>query len=133
MRVAAQPDLYDAGGDVPRLRGTRCTACGRASFPPITIGCDSCGAPEDRLQSADLAATGLLHSIATVHRHHGQPPAPFTVAEVLLEDGPLVRAMVAPGSEGLRIGESVTGIWQVIRTDDAGNDVVEPAFMAAAQ
>lgn len=129
MRVPAQPDLYGANTDAPILIGSRCGACGRVSFPRLSIGCDSCGAPEDRLERSELTATGVVHSVATVHLHQGKPEAPFSVAEIRLDDGPLIRGMVAPEASGLRVGDRVSGAWQVILVDDQGNEVVEPAFV----
>ncbi len=134
MKIAAQPELYAPSADSPRLRGTACSRCGRVSFPPLTLGCDACGAPESCLEPVSLATTGRVHSIATVHRHRGEPPAPFTVAEVRLDAGPLVRAMVATGAaHELRVGDQVRGVWQTVRVDDDGNDIVEPSFAGTAQ
>ncbi len=132
MRVAAKPDLYSPDGEEPALRGTRCGACGRVCFPPLTIGCDACGGPENQLELVALATAGEVHSIATVHRHRGEPAAPFVVADIRLDDGPLIRAMVASDTgDELRIGDRVQGTWQIRRIDDDGNDVVEPAFTRA--
>ncbi len=134
MRVAAQPDLYDPTPDDPLLLGTACGGCGRVSFPPLTLGCDACGAPDEQLQPTTLATVGCIHSIATVHRHRGEPPAPFTVAEIQLAEGSLIRAMVAAESaQELRIGDHVRGVWQTVRIDTDGNEVVEPAFTATIQ
>ncbi|HWC85656.1 MAG TPA: hypothetical protein VG388_03890 [Solirubrobacteraceae bacterium] len=60
---------------------------------PLPRGCDVCAANEDRLEPADLAATGIVHSFATVHL--GKPAPPFSVADVRLDDGPLIRGMVS--------------------------------------
>lgn len=133
MRVPAQPDLYRANGDAPTLLGSRCAECGRVSFPALTIGCDVCGAAEEPLKGVELVAAGLLHSIVTVHRHQGEPRAPFSVAEIRLDDGPLIRAMVAPDASGLRIGDRVSGTWRLIRLDSEGDEVVEPVFVRAAK
>jgi hypothetical protein len=131
MRVPAQPGLYGVDRDEPVLRGSRCAACGRVSYPALAIGCDVCGASEDRLEPADLAATGVVHSFATVHLHRGEPAAPFSVAEVRLDDGPLIRGMVSAATPALRAGARVAATWAVTKVDDDGNDVVEPAFVEA--
>lgn len=132
MRVPAKPDLYSPDGEDPALRGTRCGACRRVTFPPLTIGCDACGGPEEQLEPATLAMAGAVHSIATVHRHRSETAPAFVVAEIRLDDGPLIRAMIAAGAgDELRIGDRVQGTWQLLRVDDDGNDVVEPAFTKA--
>jgi hypothetical protein len=114
------------------LRGGRCAVCGRVSYPALAIGCDRCGAGEDRLEPVDLAATGVVHSFATVHLHRGEPAAPFSVAEVRLDGGPLIRAMVSATTPALRIGARVSATWAVARMDEDGKDVFEPVFAEAA-
>ena len=128
MRVAAHPRLYDPLPDVPALNGTRCARCGRAYFPPIGVGCEICGAPPEDLLPTTVAGTGTIHALAQVHLHHGAPETPFTIAEIALDAGPLIRAMVHPESPPLRIGIPVTARWNTVGTDDAGAAIVEPAF-----
>jgi uncharacterized OB-fold protein len=101
------------------------------SFPALSIGCDRCGASEERLESVHLPAVGEVHSFATVYMQHGQPTEPFTVAEIGLDGGPLIRAMVAHDSPALRVGDRVSGEWVVAQIDDVGNDLVEPVFTTA--
>jgi uncharacterized protein len=130
VRVPAHPRLYDAQPDVPVLNGTRCRRCRTAYFPPMDIGCEVCGATDDDLQPTLLAAAGVVHSLAEVHVHQGTTVTPFTIAEVLLAAGPLIRAMLAPGCR-VGIGDSVSAVWSVAHRDDAGDDVVEPVFAPA--
>ena len=130
MRVAAHPDLFDAEPESPSLRATRCEECGRVAFPPLAIGCDVCGALESQLTPIEIAAAGVVHASATVHRHFGEPSTPFTIVEVRLDDGPIARGMGAPGPDGFSVGQRVAATWQVERVDDDGNDVVEPVFAA---
>ena len=128
MRRAAQPDLYDAQAGSPVLSGTECAQCGHVYFPPLAIGCEVCGAAEGRLRPTRLAASGTIHSLARVHRHYGRPPAPFTVAEIRLDSGPLIRALLTPGSDAARIGDTVRAVWAAAGTDEDGTEIVEPAF-----
>jgi uncharacterized OB-fold protein len=114
------------------LAGSRCGACGRVTFPAVAIGCDACGADEGSLERVELAAAGSLHTFATVHLHHGGDlDAPFTIGEVQLEAGPLIRVMVARDQANLAIGDRVHAVWRVARVDDHGDEVVEPAFVGA--
>jgi uncharacterized OB-fold protein len=128
MRIPAEPGLYDVSGEPPLLTGTRCSHCAQVSFPPLTIGCDRCGVGEEFLELVQLEATGLVHSIATVHFHHGEPAAPFAVAEVALDSGPLIRALVAGDAHELAIGDRASAVWVVTGVDDTGNETVEPRF-----
>jgi hypothetical protein len=129
MKTPAHTELYDVEADPPILNGTKCSECGRAYFPPLHIGCEACGAPAEHLLPVTLAASGTVHSLAQVHLHRGQPPAPFTIAEIQLDDGPLIRATLGPDAEGVGIGEPVSATWAVTATQDDGTEVVEPAFV----
>ena len=126
MRVAAHKGLYDITGDRPVLQGSRCASCGTTFFPALSLGCEVCGSTQ--LEAIVLEATGVLHSVATVHLYQGHDiEAPFAVGEIQLDGGPLIRAtMTEPLAIGA-IGARVDALWVTVRTDD-GNDVVEPRF-----
>jgi uncharacterized OB-fold protein len=130
MRTAAHPGLYAPAAQIPLLAGSRCDACGRTAFPPITIGCDVCGAEETSLQAVELEAVGRLYSFATVHLHRGELETPFTIGEIQLEAGPLIRAPMAPDQPDLIIGQQVHAVWHVTSVGDDGVEVVEPVFQA---
>ena len=127
MRVAAHRGLYDTAGDPPVLQGSRCASCGTTFFPALTLGCEVCGATQ--LDPIALEATGVLHSVATVHLYQGHDiEAPFAVGEIQLDGGPLIRATMTEPLGIDAIGDRVTASWVAVRTDDDGNDVVEPRF-----
>ncbi|MEU9210987.1 zinc ribbon domain-containing protein [Streptomyces sp. NPDC048415] len=129
MRTPAHPGLYDVEADPPILNGTTCSECGRVYFPPLGIGCEACGAAAERLLPIPVAASGTVHSLAQVHLHRGQPPVPFTIAEIRLDDGPLIRGTLGPDADGVGIGDPVSATWAVTATQDDGAQVVEPAFV----
>src|SRR6266851_5238894 len=131
MRIPAHPGLYRADTGVPVLNGTRCERCGRVSFPPLAIGCDVCGATEAHLEPIPLDASGVVHSIATVHLHRGELAAPFAVAEIQLDSGPLIRGMVSDDAGELQIGQAVSAVWAVTKVDENGDEITEPAFTFA--
>jgi hypothetical protein len=133
VRTAAHPRLYDPSPDVPVLNGTQCTRCKRVYFPPIGVGCEICGALAEDLLPTAIAVTGTIHALAEVHMHHGDPETPFTIAEIALDAGPLIRAMVHPESPPLSIGVRVTARWNAVGADDVGAPIVEPAFIADRQ
>jgi uncharacterized OB-fold protein len=90
------------------------------------VGCDACGAGQDALLTLELPARGTLHSFAVVHVHHGDLEAPFTIGEVQLDDGPLVRVTMCDGP--VAIGDHVQAQWATITTDENGDEIVEPRF-----
>lgn len=133
MRISLHPGLYDPDDPQPVLHGSRCESCGAVSFPAMRIGCEVCGAPESSLAPARLAAAGVIHSVATVHMYGGRDiTAPFTIAEILLDDGPLVRATLMRVCEPEVIGRRAVAQWAVVRVDEAGGEVVEPRFEEVA-
>jgi uncharacterized OB-fold protein len=105
-RRPAVPGLYSIDdGDSPALHGRRCRDCGWVFFPPHDFGCESCGALPERVEPAVLGGTGELRSFAVVHRHGGAGiEVPFTVGEIVLDDGPMVRAVIVADG-GLAIGD----------------------------
>jgi uncharacterized OB-fold protein len=128
MRVSAQPRLYDPEPDSPVLNGTRCARCQTVYCPPLGLGCEVCGATGDALKPAAIAAVGTVHSLAEVHVHPGKPQVPFIIAEVQLDAGPLIRAMLTGDCGPIGIGDTVSALWTVTDTTDRGDDIVEPAF-----
>jgi uncharacterized OB-fold protein len=132
MTTARQPGLYDPGETPPQLLASRCGACETVAFPAMTIGCEVCGAPAERLAASPIAAAGVLYSVATVHLHHGKDiEAPFTMAEIELDDGPLIRATLRDVVDVASIGQRVHAEWFTTGVDDDGNDVVEPRFVVS--
>lgn len=128
-KAPLHPGLYDPEAEQPTLNGTTCNVCGSVFFPAITLGCEKCGAPPDQLRATSLAASGLLHSVATVHIHMGKDiEAPFTVAEVKLDGGPLIRALMMEPASAEDIGKRVSGQWFIESSSDDKPDKVEPRF-----
>ena len=91
------------------LCGQKCAACSTLSFPPNPYGCETCGAPASKLSEHPLEARGRLHAFATTHlAPRNDLAAPFTVAVVALDAGPVIRALMAPATdEGLSVGDRV--------------------------
>lgn len=128
MRTAIHPRLYDPAPDDPVLNGGQCAHCGRVYFPPIGLGCENCGAPAESLTSVALATDGVVFAIAEVNVN-AQGTSPFSVVEVVLDAGPLIRAAVHPASPPLQIDDRVRARWHAVKRSDAGADLVEPAFI----
>lgn len=129
MTSAVHTGLYDPNAASPQLNASRCENCGTVAFPAMQIGCEVCGATDDQLAAITIAASGVLHSVATVHLHSGKDiEAPFTMAEIKLDDGPLIRATLLEHTEVGAIGQRVMAVWFDVGTDDDGNDLIEPRF-----
>lgn len=100
--------LTDSG---PLLAGHRCRLCGRVGFPPDPYGCEGCGALVPDLEPIDLAAVGRIQAVAEVHRHHHpEPPTPFTVATIVLDDGPALKAVLDQPGAWAKVGAAVEGL-----------------------
>jgi uncharacterized OB-fold protein len=97
-----KPALYRAEGSVadpdhPALLGGACE-CGYVFFPLQTYGCERCG--RTSLATRALSGTGKLLASARVHLHGGKTrAAPFTIVSVMLDDGPIVRTLLAGDDE----------------------------------
>ncbi|MCG8577701.1 MAG: zinc ribbon domain-containing protein [Flavobacteriales bacterium] len=134
MRVAAKPGLYRAETDPPILNGTRCQACATVFFPPLGIGCEVCGATADNLTEIGIDAAGVLDSVATVHVYAGDDmQVPFTVGEIRLADGPLIRGLFDSEIDLQEIGAPVHASWKTVGVDENGDEMVEPRFSLTAE
>ena len=103
------PLFVDAGTDAvpdrPALVGGRCV-CGYVFFPMQTYGCEKCGRYGDDLKKVSLSGRGRLLAFARVHLHaRPYPKVPFTVVVVVLDDGPVIKALLDPAvDDELRSG-----------------------------
>ncbi len=127
-RISAEPTLYDADEGAPAtLHGRRCSACGRAFFPPQDYGCEACGAPAELLLREEMPGAGTLVASAAVTRH---PLAPFTVGIVVLDAGPAIRALMEASDRTLLPGTRVRA--NLVATGESGGDeVLELRFVAS--
>jgi len=102
-----KPALYRAEGSdalpgYPALLGGVC-ACGYVFFPYQAYGCERCGGLD--LQPRVLSGAGRLLASARVHMHAGKGrEAPFTVGQIALDDGPIVRTLIEGDGADLHPG-----------------------------
>jgi uncharacterized protein len=130
MRTAVHPGLYNLDTNTPLLFGTRCDSCQGLFFPPLAIGCEICGAEANQLKPETIEAIGVLHSVATVHLHHGRGiEAPFAIGEIQLDAGPLIRATLGALVDVTAIGSRMQAEWLTVGTADDGSDLTEPRFV----
>ncbi len=100
------------------LTGEVCPHCNAKLFPPRDI-CPECG--QDAKTQYNFSGRGEVYSYTTVY----DPPAgfeeqaPYTVALVKLEEGPLVTAQLTDLDEGqkVEIGAPVEMVTRKLRSD----------------
>ncbi len=115
--------------DPPSIVGHRCLRCRRTAFPPDPYGCEQCGADAEQLEPIPLSASGTIGAVVTVHRHHNpRPETPFTVATIVLDDGPVLKGRLDGDISEARVGARVVGVLVPWETDEEGTEVVDLAF-----
>jgi len=99
------------------LIGEECDHCGTKLFPPRDV-CLECEAPAKEL--FNFAGTGEVYSYTTIYDAPAgfEPYAPYTVALIKLDEGPLVTAQLTDIDEdNLAIGMPVEMVTRKLRTD----------------
>ncbi len=100
-----------------KLVGEECDNCGVKLFPPRDI-CLECDAPAQELYT--FTGLGEIFSYTTIYDAPAgfEHNAPYTVALIKLEEGPLVTAQLTDMDEDeLQIGLPVEMVTRKLRTD----------------
>jgi uncharacterized protein len=127
-----KPQLYSESRSDGRsgdtvLQGGRCR-CGYVFFTMQTYGCERCGNHADALTPLQLSTSGTLLASAVVHLHADKNrPAPFTIVKVALDDGPVVRTLLADGSGDIAPGQRMKAKLVPLPHDD-GETVFDLRF-----
>ncbi len=103
-----------------RLTGEKCSHCGADIFPPRDV-CPKCSEPAKMLYT--FTGKGTVYSYTTiVDAPEGfENQAPYVVALVKLDEGPLVTAQLTDLDGPPEIGMKVEMVTRKLRTDgDAG-------------
>lgn len=79
--------------DLLPLRGIRCRRCNHVATPIQYYGCENCGAHGADLIETALTGQGSVLNAVTVHR---SDDGPLRIGSVHLQEGPMVRARLAP-------------------------------------
>ncbi len=125
---ARHPQLIELS-DPPMIKGQRCRRCRRTAFPPDPYGCEQCGAELEDLAPVALAASGTIHAVATVHRHHNpQPETPFTVATIVLDDEVTLKGVLDGDGSQATIGQRVEGVLVPFETSEDGAQILDLRF-----
>jgi uncharacterized OB-fold protein len=93
------------------LTATRCPQCGLLAVPPEPFGCERCGIPAAQLSPSSVSSAGVVVGRAVVYEHtRPDPPTPFVVVEVRLDEGPVVRSLLRGAGPGdVDLGDRVEG------------------------
>jgi uncharacterized OB-fold protein len=112
------------------LHGGRCR-CGYSFFPMQSYGCERCGRHDNDLQPSLLSACGTLLARAVVHLHtNTNRTAPFTIVKVALDDGPVVRALLAENEPEGEPGQRMLAKLCPVESSGAGETTFDLRFVA---
>ncbi|MEU6559871.1 Zn-ribbon domain-containing OB-fold protein [Nocardia nova] len=128
---SAEPALYqvDSRG-VPILYGAR-DSTGFVSFPYQEAGSLLTGEGGTALRRVQLSGRGRIVARATVHRHPaGDIAVPFTVASIVLQEGPLVRGILAGAGYGA-VGDTVRAT--TVAVPESENTLCELQFEVVSE
>jgi uncharacterized OB-fold protein len=124
-------NLDEPNGSAVVLHGGRCR-CGHVFFPMQTYGCEQCGRHGDALMPCLLSASGTLLAEAVVHLHADKNrPTPFTVVKVALDDGPVIRSLLADDGDVISPGHRMAAKLVPVRQSETGETVLDLRFSAA--
>lgn len=120
-----------------RLEGEACPHCGQAIFPPRDI-CPGCHQPAK--EPYQLSGRGEVYSFSTLQSAPAEfeDYAPYTVALVRLEEGPMVTAQLTDVlPDGVEIGMKVEMVTRKLRTQGDEGTIIygykfRPAFVGQA-
>lgn len=106
------------------LVGEVCPHCDAKIFPPRDV-CPECG--QDAKTKFAFSGKGEVYSFTTISDAPAgyEENAPYTVALVKLQEGPVVTAQLTDlGEEPVKIGMPVEMVTRKLRTDDADRGII---------
>ncbi|MEV0063564.1 OB-fold domain-containing protein [Nocardia sp. NPDC050718] len=129
--VSAEPALYDVDDDgVPRLFGLR-DSSGFVSYPFQPYGSENNGDHGELVRRVALAGTGTITAVTTVQlAPHPSVDAPYTLASIVLDEGPMVRAVLIDADDA-GIGTRVRAV--TVPIERGGEQVAEVRFLPIIQ
>ena len=132
-RVPIKPGFFtipDNRSEPPKLLGTCCDSCGEYFYPRRAV-CAKC--LSDQTRDVELEARGTLYSYTFVHMplfgsHNVEHADGYGVGQIDLPEGPRVQAPLAGKQVDFRVGLTVRGELDLLRTNDSGQDVMIVRF-----
>ena len=98
------------------LAGERCPACGAAIFPPRDV-CPDCAA--DAKTVFQMSGKGTVYSFTTITEAPAgfEEQAPYALALIKLDEGPLLTAQLTDLDDAPHIGMRVEMVTRKLRSD----------------
>ena len=115
----------EQAGDEPYLVGSRCTVCGYTSFPAKQV-CLNCVRDETMVR-VKLGPKATLETFAVMRTGTPDFAPPYIVGYVKTEQGARVYTLVTgcpPDDDALEIGQAMELVFEAIKKDDQGNDLI---------
>jgi uncharacterized protein len=132
QRVPVRAGLFEADDDdTVTLLGSRCRACGRASFPRAEV-CPYCGSTD--LEPVRLSPTGTLWGWTTVHAAPPgyEGPVPFGFGVVELPEGlRVITRLETVDVPDLAVGMAMRAELAPLSENEDGDTVVTYTFAPA--
>ncbi len=132
-RLPLRPGRFvvpDDPAESPYVLAGRCGNCGKY-FLPSRVICLNCGRQE--IEPARLSGKGTLYSYTIVHQPlpNALVKPPYAIAIVTMEEGCQARGVVTDGHDKLKIDMPMEMYFEVMKTDDEGNELLADKFRAA--
>jgi uncharacterized OB-fold protein len=118
--------IPDAPGGRPQLLGVECPSC-HARFATKRVVCLECG--HRGTNECRLSPFGTVHTFTIIHQtpKGSVMEAPYAIAQVHLDDGPIVSTAIADVTN-VRVGLPVEMALHDIKKDEEGRRVVAYVF-----
>jgi len=110
----------------PQLLGVECPSC-HTRFAAKRVVCLECG--HRGMNECRLSSFGTVHTFTIIHQtpKGSVMEAPYAIAQVHLDDGPIVASAIAEVA-GVRVGLPVEMALHDVKVDDEGRRVVAYVF-----
>ena len=118
--------LPDTPGGRPQLLGVECPSC-HTRFAARRVVCLECG--HRGMSECRLSPFGTVHTFTIIHQtpKGSVMEAPYAIAQVHLDDGPIVATAIAEVA-GVRVGLPVEMVLHDVKVDEQGRRVVAYVF-----
>ena len=118
--------LADTADGRPQLLGVECPSC-HTRFAAKRVVCLECG--HRGMDECRLSPFGTVHTFTIIHQtpKGSVMEAPYAIAQVHLDDGPIVTSAIAD-TANVRVGLAVEMVLHDVKVDEEGRRVVAYVF-----